>query len=226
MSDALIEIRLGSEAIEFIKSKLAQGKTLSKFLLNRPDLNRGEVISLLPSNVDLKKIRNFSEGGVLPTPSSEDHYRYSTPDGTKTVMVPVPNTTPALVAAIEESLRQDVGRLCLFESEVARPSDGFLSSPNAQDLRVLAFDEDVYYLLANDDIDPDKIKKTIRYSTSYLTIGVLAELSKRDKFLPTEQQMTRGKISHDELKLIAERTQTIIVGAYDGESYLLWRQKP
>lgn len=225
MSNALIEIRLGPEAIEFIKDRLAQGKTLSKFLLNRPDLDRGEVITLLPSGVDLKKIRNFSEGGVLPTPSSENHYRYSTPDGTKTLMVPVPNTTPALTAGIDEFLRENAGRLCLFESAVARPSYGFLSSPNAQDLRVLTFGEDVYYMLANDDIDPEKIKKTIGYSTSYLTIGVLAELSNKDKLLPIEQKMIRGEITRDELKVIAERTQTIIVGAYDGESYLLWRRK-
>jgi hypothetical protein len=225
MTDALSEIRLGPEAIEYIKDRLAQGKTLASLLLERRDLDGGEVVTFLPSNADLERISNFSQGGVLPTPPPETHQHYTTPDGTKTVLVPVPGTSSHLVTTIQEFLKQGEGRICLFESAVARPTDGFLSSPNAQDLRVLTFEENVYYFLTEDDLDREKINKTVSYAISYLVIGVFAQLSKEDQFLPIEQQITRGEITLDDLKLLAERTEKIIVGAYDGEGYLIWRER-
>ncbi|MDX6500439.1 MAG: hypothetical protein QOG23_3699 [Blastocatellia bacterium] len=216
------EITLGPEAIEYIKDRLARGKTLASLLLEHRDLDGGDVVTFLPSNADFKRIRNFSEGGVLPTPPSETHQHYTTPDGTKTVLVPVPGTNSHLVTTIQEFLKQGEGRICLFESAVARPTDGFLSSPNAQDLRVLTCENDVYYFLTEDGLDRKKINKTVSYAISYLVIGVLAQLSKVDKFLPIEQNISRGEITLYDLRLLTEKTQKIIVGAYDGEGYLIW----
>ena len=51
-------------------------------------------------------------------------------------------------------------------------ADGFLSTPNAKDLRVLTFQEDVYYLLKEND-DREKIDKNLRYAKSHLILGVL-----------------------------------------------------
>lgn len=213
-------IRLAPEAIEYIKDRLADGKTLARFLLEKRDLNRGEVVTFLPPYANLERIGNFSWGGVLPTPPSETHQHYTTPDGTKTVMVPVPNTRPHLVWMIQEFLKQGEGQLCLFESAVASPTYGFLASPDAQDLRVLTFEDDVYYLLTEDDLDLRRIEKTVRYATSYLVIGVLARLPQEENFLPVKS--TRATIVRSELELLAQRTEKIIVGAYDGEGYLIW----
>ncbi len=215
------EIKLDTEAIEYIKDRLADGKTLAKFLLEQRNLDSGEVITFLPPHANLERLKNFS-GGVLPTPPPETHHYYTTPDGTKSVMVPVPNTRPHLVTIIQEFLKQGDGHLCLFEHALASPADDFLSSPDEQDLRVRTFEDDVYFLLIGNDLDREKIDKTIRYVTSYLIIGVLVCPLEEDNFLSLDQKIAYGKITHDELKLLAQRTEKIIVGAYDGESYLIW----
>lgn len=220
MSDTYKEITLGPEAVDYISDRLAEGKTLAKFLLDRADLNKGKVTTFLPSNADLSKINNFSRGGVLPAPPPETHRHYTAPDATRTVMVPVPDTSTQLAAMIQEFLEQGDARICLFESAVAKPTDGFLSTPNAKDLHVLSFQENVYYLLKQQD-DREKIVKTLRYAKSFRVLGVLVHLSK-DKFL--DEDSVRKELTPDELKGLAEETEKIIVGAYDGEAYLIWRR--
>jgi hypothetical protein len=217
--DTYSEVKLGPEAVTFIKDRLANGKTLAKLLLRRGDLDGGKVSTFLPPGVDEAAARKFDSGGLLLPPTGETHRHYTTPDGTRSVMMPVSNTRPQLGVIIQEFLKQGEGHLCLFESAVASPTDGFLSSPKLQELRVLTSEDDVYFLLTRDDLDPEKIDRTIRHATSHLVIGVLAHLSKEDNFLPVAQ-----KITDDDLKLLAERTQKIIVGAYDGEGYLIWSQ--
>ncbi len=218
MSDAYKEITLGPEAVDYIRDLLAEGKTLGKFLLDRGDLNKGRVTTFLPSEADLSKVNNFSRGGVLPTPPPETHHHFTAPDGTKTVMVPVLGTGKQLAAMIQEFLGGNDERICLFESAVAKPTDGFLSTPNAKDLRVLSFQENVYYLLKQQD-DREKIEKALRYAKSFRVLGVLVHLSK-DKFL--DEDSVRKELTLDELKVLAEETEKIVVGAYDGEGYLIW----
>lgn len=220
MSEAYKEITLGPEAIDYITGRLAEGKTLAKFLLDRADLNKGRVTTFLPSSVDLSKINHFSRGGVLPTPPPETHRQNTTPDGTRTVMVPTPDTSTHLAAMIQEFLEQGDARICLFESAVAKPTDGFLSTANAKDLRVLTLQENVYYLLKQQD-DREKIEKTLRYAKSFRVLGVLVHLSK-DKFL--DEDSVRKELTLDELKVLAEETEEIIIGAYDSEGYLIWRR--
>src|SRR5215470_8887206 len=123
MSEAYKEITLGPEAIDYIKDRLAEGKTLAKFLLDRADLNKGKVTTFLPSNADLSKINNFSRGGVLTAPPPETHRHFTAPDGTKTVMVPVPDTSAELSATIQDFLKHGDARICLFESAVAKATD-------------------------------------------------------------------------------------------------------
>src|SRR5689334_19616267 len=207
MSEAYKEIALGPEAIDYIKDRLAEGKTLAKFLLDRGDLDKGKVSTFLPSDADLSKVNNFSRGGVLPTPPPETHHHYTAPDGTRSVMVPVPGTSTQLTIMIQEFLKRGDARLCLFES-FAKPTYGFLSAPNAKDLRVLSFQEDVYYLLKEND-DRELIDKTLRYAKSYLVLGVLAHLSDEDKFLRLDEDSLRKELTLDELKVLADQTEKI-----------------
>jgi|GEM_PF-1123840 len=218
MSDAYREITLGPEAVDYIRDRLAEGKTLAKFLLTRGDLDKGRVTTFLPSDADLSKINNFSRGGVLPTPPPETHHHYTTANGTRTLMVPVPGTSTHLAAMIQAFLKQGDARICLFESAVAKPTDGFLSTPDAKDLCVLTLDEDVYFLLKEND-DREMIDKTLRYTKSFRVLGVLVHLSE-DKFL--DEDSVRKELTLDELKVLAEDTEQIVVGAYDGEGYLIW----
>jgi hypothetical protein len=221
MSEAYKEITLGPGAVDYIRDRLAEGKTLAKFLLDRTDLDTGKVSTFLPFDADLSKVNNFSRGGVLPTPPPETHHHFTAPDGTKTVMVPVPGTSNQLGAIIQEFLKQGDAQICLFESAVAKPTDGFLSTSNAKDLRVLTFQEDVYCLLKEND-DPEKIEKSLRYAKSFLVFGVLVHLSDKDKVLPLDADSPGKELTLDELKVLAEETEKIVVGAYDGEGYLIW----
>ena len=220
MSEAYKEITLGPEAVDYVRDRLVTGKTLAKLLLDRGDLDKGKITAFLPTDADLSKVNNFSRGGVLPAPPLETYHHYTTPDGTKTVMAPVPGTSNQLAAMVQEFLNRSDKRIGLFESAVAKPTDGFLSTPNAKDLRVLSFQGNVYYLLKHQD-NSEKIEKTLRYAKSFRALGVLVHLSK-DKFLPFGEDSVPKELTLDELKVLAEETEKMIIGAYDGEGYLIW----
>ena len=138
-------------------------------------------------------------------------------------MAPVPGTSKQLAAMVQEFLNRSDKRIGLFESAVAKPTDGFLSTPNAKDLRVMTFQEDVYYLLKEND-DREMIDKTLQYAKSYLVLGVLVHLTDKDKFLFLDEDSLRKELTLDQLKVLANQTEKIIIGAYDGEGYLIWRR--
>ena len=223
MSEAYKEITLGPEAVDYVRDRLVKEKTLAKLLLDRGDLDKGKITAFLPTDADLSKVSDFSRGGVLPAPPPETYHHYTTPDGTKTVMAPVPGTSNQLAAMVQEFLNRSDKRIGLFESAVAKPTDGFLSTPKAKDLRVMTFQEDVYYLLKAND-DREMIHKTLQYAKSYLVLGVLVHLTDKDKFLFLDEDSLRKELTLDQLKVLANQTEKIIIGAYDGEGYLIWRR--
>src|SRR4030042_889051 len=95
-NEVLVELKLGPAALQYIRERLAEGKTLARYLLEREDLASGSVITCLPPNVPVETLEDFNESKLERDPAT---FRYSTQsDGSVTRYEPVPNTDPWLVS--------------------------------------------------------------------------------------------------------------------------------
>ena len=197
------EIELGADGLNYVRKCLKLGKTLSKLLLEIHDLNAGRIVTRLPEGVDDKAAKEFETGGKLP----ELYPRM-------TNLQPVPNTDLFLVEQVHRFLEEGDTGLCVFEDASASRSDPFLQSLNA---RYSTFEDEVYYLLCQADKDDETILRTVREAHSWLSIGVMTSTSGETGPCPEGRALTVGH-----LRLLAEKTEKITIGAYDGEGYLIW----
>jgi len=65
MNENLIETRLDFRALEYIRDRLENGKTLAHYLLKREDLARGSISTYLPADVAEDVLYGFRWGGKL-----------------------------------------------------------------------------------------------------------------------------------------------------------------
>jgi hypothetical protein len=195
-------------AIAYLKKCLSHGKTIAKLLLERDDLDDGAIRSLLPKSVSREAVLDFESGGKLPRTNT-----VRVPDKPSLRIELKANSDPALAAEILKFLRNDAENLCLFEDALAAAGDPFLKS---LDSRLWFYGDEVYHLITSTDSVTEKILQAIRPARSWLTIGVLTDGP------PRNQYGDRGNLSFLDLNLLAQQAEKIIVGAYDGESYLIW----
>ena len=217
MNEVLVEFELGPAALQYMRERLAEGKTLAHYLLEREDLPSGSVITCLPQSVPVETLEDFGEGYKLKRDPAT--FRYHTePDGSITRFEPVPNTDPWLVSVAQRFLRSASDRVCIFEHSSAAPGDPWLeSSP----MRALFFEGEVYPFLSNKDAESeDMVLTTIRGAKSWLFYGAMTSLSSASD-LPFD----RGTVGRELLETLARRAEKIVVGAYDHESYLIWQKR-
>lgn len=209
------EIKFGSEATKYIYECLKDGKTLSKYLLEKLDLKSGKITTFLPADISDEEAKQFTEG-KLKEPPPQTHKHITAEDGTKWKMVPKLDMSFWLVTAIQTFLSNGEKRCCIFEDANAQPNDPYLASMKT---RFLTFNKEVYHFLSWEDLDAERILQTIRHAESWLFIGAMTSIPKEKDFY-----LEVGKITSDELSALAERTEKIIIGAYDGEGYLIWNK--
>lgn len=211
------EIALGLEANAYMQKRMADGKTLAKYLLQRSDLSIGRVMTFVPPDVEVKKgeLINFEHGQLLPEPPPETHMRQLEDDGSITRIVPIPNTNALLTQMIQGFLMKRSGHICIMEEGVFERS-----SPCVASFTVpwLASDEKLYYILTCTNSE-DEIEQVIKKAHNFYPglIGVMTSLPEGHHLA-----LEAKKITPEELKLLAERAEKIILGAYDGEGYLIW----
>ncbi len=209
------ETELGPEAIQYIRECLTEGKTLAHYLLQISALDKGTVFTFLPVDVSYEEAKNFRDG-ILPEPPPETHKYFTAADGTVMRMVPKPNTGDWLVGVIRMFLSSGEGRVCIFEDALAQPTDPWLAH---YDGPVLTCEDEVYHFLSGRDIERDKIGEVVRHARSWLFIGAMTSVPQGIDFPSMAQTIART-----ELRRLAERAENIIVGAYDGEGYLIWHK--
>jgi hypothetical protein len=212
-----VEINLGTEAVTYVKECLASGNTLATLLLQSHNIDNGSVVTFLPIGTSDADAKKFKSGGKLPTLASESHKEITADDGSKWRMVPKPNTKSELVTIIQDFLRAKQEHICIFEDAVSAPTDPWLLTSGT---RVLIFNNEVYHCLTQDDVaHTNRILSTINRTTTWRFIGALTSVPDGKTFAFDTRTLT-----NDDLKAVATKTKIIVIGAYDGEGYLIWKQ--
>lgn len=195
-------VPLGPEGLAYVRRRLEMGKTLARSVAAaNPQL--GGIFTLLPSGAKIADLADFDSGGKLP--GIEDRSR---------AIRPIPNTDAALAALIQEYLSGERGRVCVFENFNAEPDDPYLAR-----MRGLLFhDNEVYHFItAARAAQAGGVASIIAEAKSIPQfVGILT--SQPDGMAMDSEHNTVGA---DLLQQLAIRTRAVIVGAYDGESYVI-----
>lgn len=212
MSQVIQEIELGPAGIRYVRERLADGKALSKCLLETLDLERGKLTTFLPPGVSEAEVYQFSYGGKL---HQAEKRKTTLANGRSFYGAPVPNTDKLLISTIRAHLASTNSPFCIFEHQLAVPEDPWLSHKG---LQIATTGRTVLLFLTAGQTDEELIRSTTKRARSAFPplVGALARS-------PSEMMLTNGaRVEPDGLQRIAEQTEKLIVGAYDGESYLIW----
>lgn len=204
------ERRLDHRALEHLKGCLEEGHTLARNVLEAKNLTRGRLSTFLPSTVPEEAVYRFTEGGKLPPIEGGERIGV-TPDGAPLRMVPVPQTRAQLVRLVQQHLAQDPRHVAVFEDPYAKRHDPFLTRC---DRPYRCFDEEVYYW-SGPPFEHTQPQKLFIPALRTL-IGVLT-------MLPSVQPQPAGlTLTANVLAVLAQQARHVLVGAYDGESFVLW----
>jgi hypothetical protein len=212
------EYSLGAEGVRFVLASLSAGRTFAKRLLERRPIVAGTAATHLPQDaaVDRTALLNFSSGGKLLVASPvpwEVSVDFRAPTDDVHEMTLVPNTNDFLVTLIANHLARSDTHVCLFEDANARPDDPRLSFVST---RFATIGDDVVHFLQGPRAGLDDVDRLIRVASSWLVIGALSSLPE------TGFLRDRAPIEDRDLRQLVDQTQRIIVGAYDGEAYVVW----
>ncbi len=142
----LKEVSLNSNTIPYIRACLAQGDTVSQYLLDLP-LEQGAVTTFLPPTVNLETITKFEVGGVVAKQQ----------------------TYVTLANLIGSYFKQNENRVGLFEA-IEQQGDKYLSSLTVP---FMTHKNEVYYILTNQSYDGAQIMTILQRARSYPFIGIL-----------------------------------------------------
>ena len=207
---------LGSEAIDYVRKCLEAGNKLAELVLEDVELEKGNVITFFPSFVKKKELNKFDIGGKLSQPFKAQWINRE--NG-----VSIPSSIDNyLVSKIKNNLTNFKNGLCVFEDFLANPKDPCLSNKRNS---IYVYKNDVYYFLFAQDVTKEKINQIIKWSSALpIHLGyIISDLKNNDFIMTSNKENTN--LSKSELKIIVKRIKRIIVGAYDGEGYLIWSKK-
>ena len=197
-------VALGSQATQYIRECLAQGKTLSKHILQLQDLEDGKVDTFVPDGVPTENVLNFREGihpFEPPTP----------PKDGSALWIPKLTMDDLLADEMYDYVRRSKDRLCVLEDELASPRDEYLKLVKT---RFLSHGDEVYHLVCHGD-DRSRVEETISQASGWLFVGVLS-------VMPKTLRPKAAALTDQDLAEVARASRSVLVGAYDGEGYLVW----
>lgn len=212
------EFYFGDEAIKYIKEEcLSYGKTLAHCLLKFCHLSDGRVFAYLPPYVNESEAKDFEQGGKTLINADETKF-YTAADGSKWMWEPKPTTRESVIPLIRSFLKRYDDSLVVFEDEMEEVGD----PPSVVKTRKFIYGKDVYHFLLSIDRDYERVERTFSYSesASSVFVGVMSRGGHLHKLKGNEDSVALQDIEN-----LAQNAEILIIGAYDGEGYLIWEKE-
>ena len=199
MRRGCVEIRAGLQGDAFLRECLQNGKEMGKRLSRLMDGVSGEVTVLLSSGAraaageELTSERAMREGAI--NSRAKDSWS-------------------CLSRKVQRFLADSAGNMFVIEDAMAERHHQFMSSSDRQ---ALFLGDSVYwYLSANHQGDMETICDTCFIVGDWGSIGIMTSWPVRCPI------WDRKDMTSSDLDLLVTNVQRIVVGAYDGEGYLIW----
>ncbi|MEO6391375.1 MAG: hypothetical protein ABIP75_05940 [Pyrinomonadaceae bacterium] len=210
------ELRLFGIADEYFQQYLDDGGSLSKILARSLPLESGSISALLPEGFDQSAVHSLDTGGIIPVPD-EVMAKESRRLESGGIMVPKLDTREELEIIVRKFLQENKDGIVVFEDQTSEPTDPWLKNSGT---RIFSYDQEVFHYLVPKDCDfPERINKTISAAGGWRFVGTLVL---KDE-ISSKLQTTSAIATREDLERIAASISAVVVGAFDGESFLIWR---
>jgi hypothetical protein len=216
-----------SAALAFARAVLARGGTLSRSLLARSDLGRGRAVALVIEGTPLAeppwRFGAWAQGAAVPTEgvAAPRHggrvrwFRVAEPrPGGWVFLAGARSPEDDMAEMVIAFLRANPRRLLLLEE--AFNTSGESAAGEVED--VARFGGEVYHL-AHSRSDAKEVERAWEASIgfgSWERVGVLTSLPDIAAIAADDE------LSEELIRLLAERAEGLLIGAFDGEGVLLW----
>jgi len=186
------EIKVGKEAVAYVRQRLNEGHTLAQKVLSLLDFASGCARACVPEAETCVGFTDFEHGGVWP-------------NGRKAL--------EWYIDIIQEYLSGAGERMCVLENWPARSSDPCFTSFESP---TVTFGEEVYHVLWAEESDRGKIEKAILEAASaWVSLGFMTSS-------PPGWDPRSRRFSSQELEHLAAKTEKVAIDAYDREGWLIW----
>lgn len=188
------KVSLGEEARAYIQRSLRAGLTLGGLIARRINLAEGDVFAFLPQDVDHRAFSEFRYGGIARHASA--------------------------AARVEERIREFSGRqppaLFVAENAVAACTDPLVQKYATS---TFCYRGEVYHWLELKEVEPQDVLATMRMANSgWLLNCLVSSLAS-----PGDPRFALTNCTITTLDVLADRTELVVVRAYDGEGYVVWQ---
>lgn len=206
------EYKLDSRAQEYLRKylrELGATTTIAQLLLARLDLNAGTMTTYAPREIDLERLHAFIDYGFMGQPLKQAGISL-----TKMKIAPVYDFW--LIPMIRDFLAKREDHFCIFSEISARAGDRLVD----RTLTNLAiYKQELYHFIDSTNVSKESIDQVFSWIDNLFIVGVLTSLPVGHHSLQHKET-----ISLPILEQIVDRTEKIIVSAYDGEGNLVWHR--
>jgi hypothetical protein len=209
----IVEIALGLEGLNYVRECLTIGKALSHAVLNTLDLASGVLATFLPSGVPQEEILRFWSGGKM----DEDAVHVER-DSQTMRFGRVHTTDSTFFSLVYAHVKSDRVAFCVLEDQMGSPRDPWLADLPAPKL---TDGQGMYYLLSSARTNREAMQRTFNRAMS-IRPPLIAFLSRGT----APAVFDRSQVSPDDpgFRELAASTEQILIGAYDGESFVRWQR--
>ena len=205
----------GNEAAKYIRSRLAGGFELSKLLLDVP-LEDGEIVAFLPASIDPARSDDFAHA-IVPMDVARSvsvNGMTITPSGRHPIAIAIRNELTDMIVSF---LLGRAGRCVVFEDGTSKVGDEWLMRENPQ---YFSYEQVVYHFLLPKDANEASVRNTIAHARSWMFLGVMATCTE------INDAPSGVAVPHSLLRSLRAGIEGLVVGAFDNDSDLIWRERP
>lgn len=190
-------LTIASGALNYIIGELEKGQRLSEHLLKLP-LSEGEIVAILPNEFDLHLVDDYGES-----------IKYITGQSVGKLI------EKELISIINKYLVKNVKNIVVSETLWG------IKARTPSDIGFIFYDEKRLDFLRGHESSKKKIKTLVTNAKGYPTIIIGSKAT-----IVNEASDSGEEIGDNLLSALASSTEFIIIGAFDGEGYLLWMRNP
>jgi len=189
----LIEVAVGEQGVEYLKSILKQGMGMCQHLLKLP-LANGVAFSPIPPSASTERAIKFNTGGVT---TMRDTHRW-------------------LEIHLRSLSEKFPSGTIILQDIWAKPSDPAVLTARSGSLLTR---EHVYYYLKASDCGEQLVRTLTEDVTSFFLVGIFTRWPGSHSPIPASGEIIDDSVIEDATK----ETEEIFVGAYDQEGVVVWR---
>lgn len=192
-------------AWKYTQDTLDEANTLSSELLKIIPFEDGSFFTLLHDGANIERLYEFKAGIILPD---------------QQLIVTENNGSYSIIPTIRDELSELMLKTIKFEDDLCFFFDDVTRSPKEKhidlfDARGLFYVDESYYMLNARNISKKLIIDCLNTSNAFWhSLCVL-----------TKTYFSTKELDMKKIHEICLNTQLIMVGAYDGESYIFWEKK-